>query len=221
MKRDVRDEKGECQKSLSGLSFPSCLFTLGCFLPIRLGPEHSSWVSRHSKPQRLDHQALENRTAFSGGTPVATVEIDPRMERITALMDRAIRIPGTNLRVGLDPILGLVLPQIGDAIGALISGYLILESVRYGLPKGVIARMIFNLGLDYAMGAIPLIGDLTDFAWKANDKNLKLLKLHARGEGRSFWSDWGWAIILLALLGGLIAGLILLSVALLSRVSLW
>jgi hypothetical protein len=168
----------------------------------------------------LDDVALETWARPPNRNQLATVEIDPRIERITDLMDRAIRIPGTNLRVGLDPILGLLLPQVGDAIGALISAYLILASVRYGLPKGVIARMIFNLGVDYALGAVPLIGDLTDFAWKANDKNLKLLKRHARGAGRSFWSDWGWALILLGALGVLIVGFILLTIALLQRVSL-
>ena len=175
-------------------------------------------MSRDSNTPRFERAAFEDEAR--GRALVVPVDIDPRLERITDLMDRAIRIPGTNLRVGLDPILGLLLPQVGDAIGALVSAYLILASVRYGLPKVIIARMIFNLGVDYAMGSIPLIGDLTDFAWKANDKNLGLLKRHARGEGRSFWSDWGWAIILLALLGTLIAGLIALSLALLSRISL-
>ena len=156
----------------------------------------------------------------TGRALIATVEIDPHLERITDLMDRAFRIPGTNLRIGLDPILGLVLPQVGDVVGAVVSAYVILASLRYGLPKGVIARMVFNLGVDYLMGSIPLIGDLTDFAWKANDKNIALLKRHARGEGRSFWSDWGWAIILLAVLGAIIVGFITLSLALLNRVSL-
>lgn len=177
-------------------------------------------MSRHSNPRPLDDVATEAWASPTIRTQVVAVDIDPRIERITDLMDRAIRIPGTNLRVGLDPILGLLLPQVGDAIGALVSAYLILASVRYGLPKGVIARMIFNLGVDYAIGAIPLIGDLTDFAWKANDRNLKLLKRHARGAGRSFWSDWGWAIILLGALGVLIVGLIVLTVALLQRISL-
>ena len=156
----------------------------------------------------------------TGRALIATVQIDPHLERITDLMDRAIRIPGTNLRIGLDPILGLVLPQVGDAIGAVVSAYVILASLRYGPPKGIIARMVFNLGVDYLMGSIPLIGDLTDFAWKANDRNIALLKKHARGDGRSFWSDWGWAIILLAILGAIIVGLIAFSLALLNRISL-
>jgi hypothetical protein len=175
-------------------------------------------MTRDSNLRPFESAALEDEAA--GRALVATVYIDPHLERIADLMDGAIRIPGTNLRIGLDPILGLLLPQVGDAIGALVSAYLILASLRYGLPKGIIARMIFNLGIDYLMGSVPLIGDLTDFAWKANDKNLTLLKRHARGEGHSFWSDWGWAIILLAFLGAVIAGLIALSLALLRRISI-
>jgi hypothetical protein len=175
-------------------------------------------MTRDSNSSPFRNAAIEHDP--TGRALIATVQIDPHLERITDLMDRAIRIPGTNMRIGLDPILGLVLPQVGDAIGAVVSAYVILASLRYGLPKGIIARMVFNLGVDYLMGSIPLIGDFTDFAWKANDKNIALLKTHARGEGRSFWSDWGWAIILLAVLGAMIVGLIAFSLTLLNRISL-
>lgn len=145
-----------------------------------------------------------------------SVNIDEHIVRITFLMEDAIRIPGTSLRIGLDPIIGLLLPEVGDVIGAVISAYLVLTSVRYGLPKGVITRMVFNVAVDYAVGSIPVAGDLFDFAWKSNDKNLKLLKRNARGEGKSFWSDWGWALILLGLFG-----ILALSLGALVLYSVW
>ena len=139
------------------------------------------------------------------------------IERVTDLMDRAIRIPGTQIRIGLDPIIGLVFPEAGDVIGAVVSASLILASVRHGLPKGVIARMVFNVAIDYLIGSVPLVGDLFDFAWKSNSKNLELLKRHGRGIGRSFWSDWGWAVILLSLFGAMVVGIALVSLYLLRR----
>jgi hypothetical protein len=140
------------------------------------------------------------------------------IERVTDLMDRAIRIPGTQIRFGLDPIIGFVFPEGGDVIGAVVSAWLVLASVRHGLPKGVIARMVFNVAVDYLIGSVPLIGDMFDFAWKANSRNLDLLKIHSRGVGRSFWSDWGWAVILLSLFAGMVVGIGLVSIYLIRLV---
>jgi hypothetical protein len=136
-------------------------------------------------------------------------QLDQHLERITLLMDKAIRIPGTNLQFGLDPILGLFLPVAGDAIGAIVSAYIVFVSVRYGLPKIVIARMVFNIAADFAVGCIPFLGDAADFVWKVNTRNLRLLNKYASGEGRSFWSDWAWLFLLLGglfllLVGGLV-----------------
>jgi len=144
--------------------------------------------------------------------------IYPTIERVTDLMDRAIRIPGTQIRFGLDPIIGFIFPEGGDVIGAIVSAWMILASVRYGLPKGVIARMVFNVALDYLIGSVPLIGDLFDFAWKSNTKNLELLKQHGRGPGRSFWSDWGWAIILLSLFAGMVVTIVVASLYLINQI---
>ncbi|HEY3136400.1 MAG TPA: DUF4112 domain-containing protein [Blastocatellia bacterium] len=157
------------------------------------------------KPQKIERFNPAND--WRPTTTPAPVNIDEHITRITFLMEDAIRIPGTKLRIGLDPIIGLLLPEVGDAISAIVSAYLILASVRYGLPKGVIARMFFNVAVDYAMGSIPVVGDIFDFAWKSNDMNLKLLKANAKGEGRSFWSDWGWALMLLGLFAILVVGL--------------
>lgn len=132
--------------------------------------------------------------------------IDQHLERITLLMDKSVRIPGTGITFGLDPIIGLVFPVAGDAIGAIVSAYIVFVSVRYGLPKIVIARMVFNIAADFVVGSIPLVGDAVDFVWKVNTRNLRLLNKYASGKRGSFWSDWAWLFLLFAGLFLLVLG---------------
>lgn len=134
----------------------------------------------------------------AGLEPITRPPIDQHLERITLLMDKSIRIPGTRITFGLDPIIGLLFPVAGDAFGAIVSAYIVLVSVRYGLPKIVIARMVFNIAADFVVGSIPLIGDAADFVWKVNTRNLRLLNKYASGKRGSFWSDWAWVFVLLA-----------------------
>lgn len=136
--------------------------------------------------------------------------IDQHLERIALLMDKAIRIPGTDIRFGLDPIIGFFFPVAGDAIGAVVSAYIVFVSMRYGLPKIVIARMVFNIAADFLVGSIPFLGDAADFAWKVNTRNLRLLNKHASGKRGSFWSDWAWLFILMGVLFLLIVGMLAL-----------
>ena len=119
-----------------------------------------------------------------------------------------IRVPGTNIRFGLDPIISFLFPVAGDTVASLMSVYILLVSIRYGLPKSVITRMVFNIGVNYGIGSIPFVGDIFDFAWKANDKNMKLLNKHAQGEGKSTLGDWLWVLVLLAALMAFIAVII-------------
>jgi hypothetical protein len=148
------------------------------------------------------------RTPETWGSESLARPIDQHLERIGMLMDRSIRIPGTSITFGLDPVIGFFFPVVGDAIGALVSAYIVLVSVRYGLPKIVIARMVFNIAADYVVGSIPFLGDAADFVWRVNTRNLRLLNKYATGKQRSFWSDWAWVFVLLGglfllLLGGL------------------
>lgn len=138
--------------------------------------------------------------------------IDKHLDRISFIMDDVMRVPGTNLRFGIDPIISLLVPFAGDLIGTLVSAYVVLVSVRYGLPKIVITRMVFNIGIDYVIGTLPVIGDVFDFVWKSNDKNMALLNKYASGAGRSFWSDWAWVFFLLGGLGLLVFGFLAIVV---------
>jgi Domain of unknown function (DUF4112) len=96
---------------------------------------------------------------------------------IARLLDSAVGVPGTGIRVGLDPLLGLV-PGLGDVAGAALSGYIVLAAARRGAPASVVVRMLGNIAVDTAVGAVPLLGDLFDAGWKSNTRNVALLERH-------------------------------------------
>jgi hypothetical protein len=107
---------------------------------------------------------------------------DPRgleaLRRWARIFDSAFRIPGTQITFGLDPILGLV-PGLGDVASPVFSLFFIWHGMRLRVPKVVLARMVLNVVIDTGVGAIPVVGDLFDFGWKANAWNLALLERHA------------------------------------------
>ena len=120
---------------------------------------------------------------------------DPQLVNIRLLakvLDSVVTIPGTNFRIGLDAILGLI-PGIGDAIGAVIGTYILVTAARLGVPKPVIGRMLLNIGADAVFGAVPLVGDVADAAWRANAKNAALLD-KAMTEPRSTRRASAWLI---------------------------
>ena len=94
------------------------------------------------------------------------------------LLDAAFQVPGTKLRFGLDPIVGLI-PGDGDIVTGFFAVMMLLHAVRLRIPKVIIARMVVNSGLDLLTGAVPLLGDLFDAGYKANLRNLALLERHA------------------------------------------
>ena len=106
-----------------------------------------------------------------------------RLRRVGWLLDNSIPIPGTRFHLGIDQIIGLV-PGIGDLIGGALSLYIIVEAWRLGVPRGLLARMGWNVAVDTLVGEIPLLGDLFDIAFKANIRNLALLDGFASGRSR-------------------------------------
>ena len=113
--------------------------------------------------------------------PAPPIDVPEWARRLAKLLDSAITIPGTNVKIGLDPILGLVLPELGDALTAALSLALLGVALRERVPKVVVARMLLNIAFDAILGAIPVLGDVFDFAFRANDKNLALIERH-RGD---------------------------------------
>ena len=100
-----------------------------------------------------------------------------RARTLTNLLDNAVRVPGTSMRFGLDPVLGLI-PGLGDVAGAAMSGYVVLLASQLGAPTTVIVRMLGNVVIDTVGGTFPVIGDLFDAGWKSNSRNLALLERH-------------------------------------------
>jgi hypothetical protein len=123
-----------------------------------------------------------------------------RLRTMARLLDSAVRVPGTDLRFGLDALIGLV-PGVGDAIGAIFSSFIIFHAARMGAPKSTLVRMMANVGLDTIVGEIPLLGDLFDFGWKSNNRNLALLEEHLQ---RPTTARAGSRRVLLLLGGGLL-----------------
>jgi hypothetical protein len=134
-------------------------------------------------------------------------EVDIRRARaIARVLDTAVGIPGTPIRVGLDAVLGLV-PGAGDIAGAVLSGYIVLVGLRAGAPQVVIWRMLANIGVDTLFGTVPVIGDLFDVAYRSNLKNVELLERHAAQPAAVEKRSRLFAAFVIALLILLLAGI--------------
>lgn len=101
-----------------------------------------------------------------------------RLNFLAWLLDSSIPIPGTQLTIGLDALIGL-LPFIGDLIGVALSSYILAEANRMGVGRAILMRMAFNVAIEGVVGIVPLFGDAFDAAWKANQKNVRLLNAWA------------------------------------------
>ena len=99
------------------------------------------------------------------------------LRKFAFLMDQAFPIPGTNIRVGFDAVLGLI-PGIGDIIGAILSTWIIAGALRHRVPGLVIGRMVLNVSIDLIFGSVPVAGDVFDFMFEENMKNMRLLEAH-------------------------------------------
>lgn len=120
--------------------------------------------------------AAERRAPDGGEDPRARATLE-RTRRLARLLDSRFRVPGTRLRFGLDPLLGLV-PGVGDLVSAALSLDTLLAARRLDVPRGIQGRMVMNLAADLLLGSLPLVGDLFDFVFRANRRNLALLERH-------------------------------------------
>src|SRR6266481_8692205 len=122
-----------------------------------------------------------------------SIKIDDSLERLSWVMDDLIRVPGLGWRFGLDAIVGLI-PGFGDTATTLVSFYILAAGVRYRVPKITLLRMGLNIGIDYLLGSLPVVGDLFDAWWKSNQMNVELLRKRATvsaAEARKGrMSDW-------------------------------
>ncbi|HEX6977924.1 MAG TPA: DUF4112 domain-containing protein [Alphaproteobacteria bacterium] len=103
-----------------------------------------------------------------------------RLERLAWALDASVGMPGTRFRFGLDALLGLV-PGIGDVAGAALSAYIVYEGWRLGVPAPALARMIANVAFETVLGSVPVAGDVFDAWWKANLRNIRILRDHLDG----------------------------------------
>jgi hypothetical protein len=151
-------------------------------------------------------------------------DLDPRLELLARLMDSAFHIPGLGIRFGLDALIGLI-PGFGDTATSLISLYILNAANRYGVPRVMLARMALNIAIDFVVGSIPFVGDIFDVYWKANQKNVALLRRYTQAtpteERRARSSDWLFVAGLSVLLILLLAGCVALALSLITWIGRW
>lgn len=140
-------------------------------------------------------------------SPEDREQIKLQMQQLAWLMDESIPIPFLGVRVGVDGLLGLI-PGVGDLLSAGISSFIIRQAHALGVPRTVLLRMGFNTAVDLVIGAVPLLGDLLDFSWKANKRNVQLVLNHlehpARTQRSSGLAVAGMLVAIVAVAGALI-----------------
>jgi len=137
------------------------------------------------------------------------------VDQLVHWSDSALTIPGTRIRFGLDPIIGLLFPGGGDAVGGAVSLSVLVLALQNRLPVWVLWRMVINIALDAAVGSVPLLGDLFDFGFRANQRNMNLLREHTERGGLPATMPkryWVKGVLLLSLALVLAAMPIVLSV---------
>jgi hypothetical protein len=136
------------------------------------------------------------------------------LRNLRRLLDEAFRVPGTGIRFGWDPIIGLV-PWAGDLLTAVLSCAIVVQAHHMRLPRVVQLRMLMNVGIDLLIGVVPFVGDVADVFWKSNTRNLALLERHAAEVRPASASDWLFvsAVIVIFLAMALVPLLVLYSIA--------
>ncbi len=160
----------------------------------------------------------QHPSRFSTIEPEAKAPTLRRLRQLSRILDRAISIPGTRLGIGLDPIIGL-LPIGGDFLGVMLSAYIVLEAARLGVPAATLGRMLINIIIDGFIGAFPLLGDLFDVVWMANERNIRLLEEHLKFPSQRKSAD-GW-FVFVVLIGLLLVAIVLVALPVILMRLLW
>jgi len=137
-----------------------------------------------------------------------SLTLEKSLEHLGWLMDDLFRVPVLGWRFGLDALIGLI-PGLGDTTTSLVSFYILAAAVRYRVPKITLLRMGLNIGIDYVVGSLPIVGDVADAWWKSNQMNLDLLRKRATvsAEEAHAGSIGDWLFV-----GGIIVGLTALAI---------
>jgi hypothetical protein len=152
------------------------------------------------EPSRLPSGSPHDRFGAAGG-----LFRDQNLDTLSRVLDTWFRVPGTNIRFGLDGIIGFI-PGLGDAAGGLASCIIILAAYFRGAPLVTLARMVANVAIEVVVGAVPVLGNLFDIGWRANRRNFHLLERTLLTGRRDRWRDWvfmaviGVALLTLAML---------------------
>lgn len=154
------------------------------------------------------YAAQKERSPSLSGTVQPAGSVDTQsLGALAWLLDDLVRIPGLNVRVGLDAVIGLV-PGIGDSIGTALSSVILVSSVRYRVPMNVLLRMALNILIDAVLGLVPGIGDVADAAHRANRKNYRLLRETVESGKQVDTDSKGYVIRAGLLVAGIIAALV-------------
>jgi hypothetical protein len=146
----------------------------------------------------MDIRSRPARVSTPPGTGLGKTSGVTRARGLARLLDDLIRIPGTNIGIGLDPIIGLI-PGVGDMIGGLMSSYILMVAAQEGVPAAVLTRMLGNIALDSLVGVVPVLGDLFDVGIKSNRRNVDLLERYlASPSGTKAASRGVVALVILA-----------------------
>jgi hypothetical protein len=151
---------------------------------------------RQSKVPEWEVLPPEDQSRSQRGT---NASLESVFRWLALIMDDFLRVPGTKLRFGLDPIIGL-LPGIGDVTSAIISAIAFIHAARSGVPKILLARMAMNILINELVGIIPGLGDAFSFWFKSNVRNYELLRGYSAAPARSRRGDWVFVIAVLSLL---------------------
>jgi hypothetical protein len=155
---------------------------------------------------------------FSTIEPEAKAPTLKRLRQLSRLLDNIVTVPGTNVGIGLDPIIGLF-PVGGDFLGVMLSCYIVLEAARLGVPHTSLGKMVLNIVIDGLVGSIPILGDFFDVAWMANAKNLQILEEYLKFPSQNKSADT-W-FIFVVLFGLLLIAIVLVAIPVILIRLLW